>query len=112
MCALILSLFMPRLVHRVLSQNRGGCPLCAVLYLATTVLYAVCCAVPRHHCAVLSAAPAPRHPGGRGGRVRHHCAEPCAVLSAAPAVATCACAAHSCVHFMYYVLKYSLRLAL
>ena len=108
MCALILSLFMPRVVHRVLSQNRGGCQceaiLCAVIYLTTTtVLYAMCCAVP--------AAPAPGHPGGRGGRVRHHCAVPCAVLSAAPAAATCVCRTQLCT-VMYNVLNYSPCLAL
>ena len=42
LCVLyILSLFMPRVVHRVLSQNRGGCQTCAVLYIATTVLCAM-----------------------------------------------------------------------
>merc|ERR1712212_522074 len=96
------ALLMPRVAHRVLSQTSRGCQyeavLCAVLYLATTVLCAVCCAIPRHLCAVccaVPAAPAPRHPGGRGGRVRHHCA----VLSTVPAPATCACAAHSCVQY-------------
>ena len=70
----------------------------------------MCCAVHRHHCAVcyaVPAAPAPGHPGRRGGRVRHHCA----VLSAAPAAATCVCRTQLCT-VMYNVLKYSLCLAL
>ena len=76
---------MPRVAHRVLSQNSGGCQYeavsCAVLYLATTVLCAVRCAVPRHLvCCAVPAAHVPRHPGGRGGRVRHYCTVVLAML--------------------------------